>query len=298
MKKLHLLKLALRALLLNLVLNSCNNPDTESGYKPEFATDTTNQKVIVMGFPNFSYSENSTLLIQYLNAHLSGTIIKVHACVDWGEFVSFLNQGKFDMTLTNGIVATQSIEKGYSISGKISGTDPYTSLIITKKNSGITSATDLKGKKIALVPSNIIPSTMMGLYFLYQNGLDVNMNIHKENVASFEAGLLSVYMGKSDAAICPRRNWNIYVKAHPEILTKVEIKWETPALEQNAVLIKNTIDMKTKSDLMDLLFSMQTTKEGKAALDQLDINGFEKADKSNYQPMLDFKRKYDSVIFQ
>jgi phosphonate transport system substrate-binding protein len=276
---------------------ACSNSDSSIAYQPAFAADTSNQTVIVMGFPNFSYSESSALLVEYLNAHLSGARIKVHACVDWQEFISFLDKGKFDIILTNGIVASQAAEKGYSIHGKITSDYPYTSLIITQKNSNINKVTDLKGKKVSLVPSSVIPATMMGEYYLYENGLDVNLNIHKESVASFEAGILSVGLGKSDAAICPKRNWNVYLKNHPEILLKAEVKWETPPLEHNAILIKNSVDKKVIAQMMDLFLSMHNAKDAKSALDKLDITGFAKADNATYKPTMDFKKKYDEVIF-
>jgi len=277
-------------------LAACNSQNSGKEYQPVFVADSSSQNTLVLGFPNFSYSETAALLVEYLNAHLPNVRVKVHACVDWNEYLSFLNQGKFDIGLVNGIVACEATNYGYSICGKVSSDEPYSSLIITQKNSGINKVTDLKGKKVALVPSNTIPSTMMGMYYLYDNGLDVNLLIHKENVASFEAGIISVYLGKSAAAICPRRNWSVYVREHPEMLSKVEIKWETEPLEQNAVLIKNTVDKKVVSDLMNLLFSMHDAKDAQPALQKLDITGFEKADNEVYKPMLDFKLKFDSLI--
>ncbi len=282
-----------------IIINGCENRGTTKAesYEPTFSADSLKQRTIVMGFPNFSYSETAESTIEYLNAHLSKTKIKVRACVNWDEYTRFLNQGKFDIILINGIVATEATAHGYSILGKITSNDPYSSLIITAKNSTITKLNDLKGKKIALVPANNIPATMMGMYYLHQKGLDVNLNIHKENVASFEAAILSVYLGKSDAGICARRNWNVYVKEHPEILQKVEVKWETPPLEHNAIVVKNSVDRKAVSELMKAFFSMHGKQDAKAALERLDITGFEKADINTYKPMMDFKQKYDKVIF-
>jgi phosphonate transport system substrate-binding protein len=297
MKRYRSIQVAFQVLLLCIALAACNSKDPNADYQPAFAADTARQNTLVMGWPNFSYSESAAPLLQYLNAHLSGMRIKVQACVNWEEYVKLLSQGKFDITLSNGMVSSEATNYGYSIYGKITGVDPYSSLIVTRKNSDIGKVTDLKGKKVALVPSNIIPATMMGMYYLYQNGLDVNLYIHKLSVASFEAGIISVYLGESDAGICARRNWNVYIRDHPEVLSKVQIKWETPALEQNAVLIKNTVDEKMVSQLMSLFFSMHDKKDAKTALEKLGISGFEKADRETYKPMMDFKKKYDSVIF-
>lgn len=142
----------------------------------------------------------------------------------------------------------------------------------------------------------MIPGTMMPLFYLYRHGLNVNSNIKKFNVPSFESAIIATYAGKSDAGLSMKRNWEVYVRDHPEILSRVELKWETPTLVNNALLIKNNTDKEITSQLISLLLSMHTTNEGKAALEQLDIKGFEKANSDTYSSMLDFKRRYDAVI--
>jgi ABC-type phosphate/phosphonate transport system substrate-binding protein len=296
MKELRIPKLPLAVIFVCMAFMACNTNPTQE-YQPTFSSENAKEDILVMGFPNFSYSETAAPLIQYLNAHMKNTRIKVQACVNWDEYIKLLYEGKFDITLVNGIVASDATRHGYSIHGKLIGIDPYTSLIITKKNSGIGQCSDLKGKKVALVPSNIIPASMMGMYYMYQNGLDVNLYIHKIAVASFEAGIISVYSGESDAAICPRRNWNIYIKEHPEIISKVGIQWETSSVEANALLLKNSVDPKVRSALTNILFSMRDKKDAKSVLEKFDIKGFEAANIETYRSMLEFKKKYDSVIF-
>ncbi len=48
--------------------------------------------------------------------------------------------------------------------------------------------------------------------------------------------------------------------------------------------------------LSPVFFSAQDSKEGKQALNHLEVSGFTKADNDTYKPILDFKRKYDAVI--
>jgi phosphonate transport system substrate-binding protein len=96
--------------------------------------------------------------------------------------------------------------------------------------------------------------------------------------------------------LCLKRNWNVYVKNHPEVLEKVELKWETPPLLNNALLVKNTTDKDINSQLTRLFFSLHTNNEGKIALNELGISGFEKADSSTFKPIMEFKKKFDSVI--
>lgn len=291
-------KFILSISVLSLALVACNNngSDTASDYQPVFAADTSGNKILVWGFPSFSYCENSELIVKYLNKRLSGAHIIVKACVSWDEYVSYLNQKKFDITVVNGMEALEATNYNYSIFGKIMDDSQFNSVIFAQKNANVKKVTDLKGKTIALTPSRMIPGTMMPLYYLYEHGLNVNSDIKKVNVASFESAIISTYLGKSEAGVCMKRNWTVYIRNHPEVLSKLELKWETPALINNALLINNNTDKKITSQLLSLFFLIHTNTEGKIALNQLNISGFEKASKETYKPMMDFKAKYDSVI--
>jgi phosphonate transport system substrate-binding protein len=286
------------SLLLLTTIISCNNRDSDkaSAYQPVFSSDSSGKKILLLGLPSFSYSETAAPLVRYLNVHLPGLHIKMKACVSFDEYLEYLNDQKFDLTLINGIQALDAINKGYSIFGKVTDDDKYAGVIFTQKNAGIEKPADLKGKKLALVPSRTIPGTMMSMYYLHQNGLNVNHDITQVKVSSFESAIIAVYIGKSDAGVCLKRSWDVYIRNHPEILTKVSVKWESPPLINNALLAKRTMDSTVRSQLVGLFFSMQNSPEGKEVLRSLDFSGFQKADNDTYQPMMDFKRKYDAAI--
>jgi ABC-type phosphate/phosphonate transport system substrate-binding protein len=296
MKKLSIIKFIFCFLLFSILFYGCNHKESTVPYQPVFSSDTSEIKTLVWGFPSFSYCQNAELIVQFLNKHLTGAHIVVKSCVSWDEYVEHLNKNEYDLTLVNGIQALDAANKGYSITGKIMNDSQYTGVIFTRKDAGIKTAGDLKGKKIAYAPSNVIPGTMMCLYYLQQHGLNVNSDIQKVDVSSFESAIIATYVDKSDAGLSLKRSWNVYVRDHPEVLEKVEFKWETPPLVHNALLIKNNTDKKIADELLSLFFSMQTTSEGKAALKRLDVEGFEKANNETYKPMMDFKRKYDAVI--
>jgi len=282
---------------LSAALTACNNSGsgTNSLYQPVFS-DTLEKNTLIFGFPSFSYSETAEPLIRYLNSHLPGLRIKMKACVSFDEYLDHLNSNKFDLTLINGIQAQDAVNKGYSIFGKVIDDDKYSGVIFTRNDAGIEKAVDLKGKRVSLVPSKTIPGTMMPMYYLYQNGLDVNHDMVQVNVSSFESAIIATYVGKSEAGLCLKRSWDVYIKNHPEILSKVNIEWESAPLINNALMAKNTMDCAIKYRLMNLFFSMQSSGEGKEVLNRLEFSGFKEADNDTYKPMMDFKKKYDAVI--
>jgi len=218
------------------------------------------------------------------------------ACASYSDYLDQLDRNQFDLTLINGLQALDAVTKGYSIFGKVIDDDQYSGVIFARKDAGAEKVTDLKGKRVALVPSHTIPGTMMPLYYLFQNGLDVNHGITMVNVSSFESAIITTYVGKSEAGICLKRSWNVYIKNHPEILSRLDLKWESAPLINNALLVKTTMDSALRSQLTELFFSMQNSEDGRKALDHLEFSGFVKANNDTYKPMMDFKRKYDAVI--
>jgi phosphonate transport system substrate-binding protein len=277
---------------------SCTGIDssTPSSYKPVFAADTVDDNTLILGFPSFAYSETAEPLVKYLNAHLKGLQVKLKACTTYEEYLALIRKQEFDFTLINGFQALAVKDSGYTIFGKITNDKQYSAVIFSRKDAQIKSVSDLKGKAIALVPSRIIPGTMMPLYYLHKHGLNVNEDIQRIDVSSFESTILTTYLGKSEAGACLTRSWNVYISSHPEILSRVELKWETPPLVNNALVFKSSLDGKTIALITRLLFSMHTTEEGRLATEKLGISGFEKADDEIYKPMIEFKKRYDSLI--
>lgn len=285
-------------LMLLIILTGCNNDQVEnaSSYQPSFVLDTAKKSTLIFGFPSFSYSQIAAPLINYLNTHSKGIRIKMKACSSYSQYLNDLKHHKYDLTLINGIEALEAENNGYSIFGKVMNDAEYTGVIFINKNAGIKTIKDVQGKTIALAPHKTVPGTMMPLYFLYEQGIDVDDDIVQVKVTSFESAIIATYAGKSDAGVCLKRSWEVYVKNHPEILTRVELKWESPHLINNALLFNQHTNPTIQSQLSSLLFSMQQTADGKEALSKLQFSGFEKANSATYKPMKDFKTKFDSVI--
>lgn len=296
----HTIKYFSSITILCSLIIGCHNSNKKSSnnYQPVFVADSLTKKTLTLGYPNFSYSQTAELLVKYLNANLQDVQVKIKACVSWEEYLRYIKEKKFDITFVNGIVAFQAAGNGgYSILAKVSGDEEYKSVIFARKDARIKKVTDLKGKRIAFLSTNLIPGIMMGTYYLHMHGVNVNHDIQNVTGSSFESLIIATYLGNSDAGICSKRNWIVYTRDHPEVLSKVELKWETPPVTNNAVLVNDKIDRKIISELVGILLSMNTTKEGKMALDRIQYDGFEKADINTYKSLMEFKKKYDAVIF-
>ena len=274
---------------------SCNGH--YKNYEPTFSPDSSNKKVLVFGLPNLSSYGDCDLFIKYLNKNLSKARIRILACSNADDYLNKLKKRAFDFTIINGSLVLDAEQNGYSIVGKMGDDDKYRSVIFVRKDSAINKFSDLTGKTLTTSGPNALAGTMMPLFFLYKNGVNVK-NIKRLYAPSFESTIMNVYLGRCSAGASKRAIAMDMLKQRPEIDSKLIIKWETPPLINNALFIRNDMDTLIAGELTKLIFTLQDNEEGRKALIPLDVSKFEKATSETYRPLKEFLAEYNAVMNQ
>ena len=274
---------------------SCNGH--YKNYEPTFSPDSSNKKVLVFGLPNLSSYGDCDLFIKYLNKNLSKARIRILACSNAADYLNKLKKRAFDFTIINGSLVLDAEQNGYSIVGKMGDDDKYRSVIFVRKDSAINKFSDLTGKTLTTSGPNALAGTMMPLFFLYKNGVNVK-NIKRLYAPSFESTIMNVYLGRCSAGASKRAIAMDMLKQRPEIDSKLIIKWETPPLINNALFIRNNMDTLIAGELTKLIFTLQDNQEGRKALIPLDVSKFEKATSETYRPLKEFLAEYNAVMNQ
>jgi len=279
-----------------LWLPACNGH--YQNYEPTFSPDSSNKKVLIFGLPNLSSYGDCDLFIKYLNKNLSKAKINVLACTNADDYLDKLKKRAFDFTIINGSLILDAEQNGYSIVGKMGDDDKYRSVIFVRKDSGINKFSDLAGKTLTTSGPNALAGTMMPLFFLQKNGVDVKRDVKRLYAPSFESTIMNVYLGRCSAGASKRAVAMDMLKQRPEIDSKLMIKWETPPLINNALFIRNGIDTAIAGELTKLIFTLQDSEEGRKALIPLDVSKFEKATSETYTPLKKFLAEYNAVMNQ
>jgi phosphonate transport system substrate-binding protein len=279
-----------------LLLASCNGHP--KNYQPTFAADSSNKKVLIFGLPNLSSYGDCDLFIKYLNKNLSKAKIRILACSNADDYLDKLKKRAFDFTIINGSLVLDAEQNGYTIVGKMGDDDKYRSVIFVRKDSAINKFSDLAGKTLTTSGPNALAGTMMPLFFLYKNGVNVKRDIKRLYAPSFESTIMNVYLGRCSAGASKRAIAMDMLKQRPEIDSKLIIKWETPPLINNALFIRNDMDTLTAGELTKLIFTLQDNEEGRKALIPLDVSKFEKATSETYKPLKEFLAEYNAVMNQ
>lgn len=276
------------------MLFSCKG-ETKEVYEPKFSQDSLNKRQIIFCVPSVTYYESADLFVHYINERLDSFYLKLEASAGYDDYQKKLELSAFDFSIINGYYASQSEKLGYKIFAKVKNDDEYRGVIISRKDALVSSIQDIKGKKISCPGKGSVAGTMMPLYYLQQNGIDINKDIQTEYLGSFESCMLNVYVGKSIVGSGPYISWLNYNKINPDIASSLTVRWMTPPLVNFAAIIKNN-NPELRKKLSQILIDMQNSDEGKQALERINYSGFEPATIEAYEPLERFIKTFNAAV--
>jgi phosphonate transport system substrate-binding protein len=134
------------------------------------------------------------------------------------------------------------------------------------------------------------------MLYLFKKGLNVNKEIKLKYLESFESIILNIYLGKCSAGFTTLTGWNNFLKKRPEVATKVSIKWQTPTVIGNPLLIRNDVSEETISQLRRVILTMHLNENGKKALADIGYLKFIPTDSNTYRPLRNVLKEYRELI--
>lgn len=287
-------------LIIALMVLSCDKQD-EPVYQPTFskASDSTSAEYVVGIHPLHNPQKLFEVygpIVDHLNARIPGVHFHLEASRNYEEFDKKLYSGYFDFAMPNPYQTVRSIKTGYTVFGKMGDDDDFRGIILVRKDAGIKSVTDLKGKKVSYPAITALAATMMPQYYLHTHGLDVNRDIENLYVGSQESSIMNVFLGQVSAGATWPVPWKAFVKEHPDQASQLEIKWQTEPLLNNGWVVRKDISPDMAKKVADALFELNTSEEGRKMLERLPISRFEKANNATYKPVEDYLERFSKDV--
>ncbi|MCX5869953.1 MAG: phosphate/phosphite/phosphonate ABC transporter substrate-binding protein [Deltaproteobacteria bacterium] len=279
---------------------ACDSQKKES-YAPVYASMPTGKRAVlnfgVLPFHNPQrLYETFGPLVEYLSRKLPGITFTLEASRSYEEFEKKLDSRHFAFALPNPYQTINSLQHGYHVFAKMGEDDKFRGLIIVRKDSGIKTVADLKGKIVSFPAPTGLAATMMPLYYLHTHGLDVNQDIKRLFSGSLESSIMNVYLGKSAAGGTWLPAWQTFVERNPLIAAELEVKWETPSLLNNGLVARDDVPPEMVDKVQSLLLALPTHEEGRRLLAALPLARFESATDVTYQPVRDFMKRYSEAV--
>lgn len=229
-------------------------------------------------------------LVDYLNARMQGARLTLEASRDYTDFEEKYDVRKPEIILSNPWQTLQAMKAGYHVIAMAGEPQDFKGLFVVRKDSGLKSPADLKGKAVSYPSPTALAACIMPQYFLYQHGLNINADIENRYVGSQESSMMNVYLGLTAAGATWPPPWRAFQKDHPQEAAELEVIWETESLVNNAVMARDDIPAQIVEQLRVLLVELDKTAEGKSILVGIETARFLAASDDEY----DVVRQYIS----
>lgn len=294
--------LSVAMLAVALLLAACGKSD-EGSYQPVLSPKSRQQATAyVVGIHPLHnpqrLMEAYGPIVDFLNGSIPEARFKLEASRSYEEFEKKLYAGHFDFAMPNPYQTLQSLKHGYRIFGKMADDETFRGIILVRKDGGIRSVADLKGKAVSYPAATALAATMMPQYYLHTHGVDVNRDIENRYVGSQESSILNVFRGHVAAGATWPVPWKIFCAEHPDMASQLVVKWETGTLPNNGWVVRKDIPAPIADQFARVLFSLQESATGKVILNGLPISHFEAATDETYRPVRNFLETFSRTVRQ
>lgn len=251
---------------------------------------TAEEQVLKMGFVPMKDGDTLIESVEPLTEMLSNELgIKVEGftATNYVGVVEGLGSGQVDFgfippfayVLANSESDAQVILTAINKSGEAR----YRSQFLVRKDSGIKTFADVKGKVVAFVdPSSTSGYLFPGAYLITE-GIDIEKDMEYVYSGGHDKSLQLLLNGDVDVATTFVDSRERYAADFPTAMEQTELLGYTDYIPNISVTLRGDMDAELQGKIKDALLKIQASEEGKALLIELfNMYGFEEATDSDY----------------
>lgn len=287
-----------------LVAAACNQKTDQStgpmfSEKSATSTESAEQEYIFSVHPLHNPKRLHEIfgpVFDYLTENIEGARFRLEASRNYASYDEKLYARKFHFSLPNPFQTVNSMNHGYRVFGKMGDDQNFRGIILVRKNSGIRTVADLKGKAISYPAPTALAATMMPQYYLHTHGINVMKDVETRYVGSQESSIMNVYLGNVAAGATWPPPWRALIKERPELEKELKIIWQTEPLPNNGLVVRDDVPEVVVKKVAQLLFDLHKHEEGKKWLERMELSKFEPADERTYQPVRDFVDRFSKTV--
>jgi len=244
----------------------------------------------------FKQKERFRPLGDYL-AKKTGMEVQFTILSRYGDIIDRFTAAKMDGAFFGSFTGALAIDKlGVEPIARpvnLDNSSTYHGHIFVRKDSGIRSVQDMKGKKIAFVDRATTAGYIFPLAFLRENGIKDIKTFFSEYffTGSHDAAIDAVLDKKADIGAVKHSMYDRMRKEDPRIDEEILILADSPPVPSNGLCVRKDLDAALKKRLKDALLNLHTEPEGQAVLKQFGAIKFIETSKDDYQPVFEMLKK-------
>lgn len=260
----------------------------------------TNQQIFRIGLiPErnlFDQTKRYEPLLSYLSDEL-GVTFKSIIMSRYGNIIDNFSRLELDGAFLGSFTGAMAIERlsvdPIARPQYLDGASTYFGIVFVKKDSGIRTAEDMRGKRMVFVDRATTAGYLLPLAFFKTLGIADYTTWFSEFYFSgtHEDSILDVLNGLADIGAAKNTVFYRMATTHNQVLEELEILAISPHVPSNGLVVGKDFPPELKKRLQEKLLSLHQTSAGQKVLNELEVELFIKTSKNDYQPVWDYANK-------
>ncbi len=267
---------------------------------PAAALAQPQQKAIHIGLiPEmnvFKQMERFAPLAQYLTQEI-GIQVEFNILSRYGNIIDSFSSEKMDGAFFGSFTGAMAIEKlgvvPLARPVNLDGRSTYHAHIYTRKDSGIKSVSDMKGKRFAFVEKATTAGYVFPLAYLKEQGVSDIDEFFSEYffAGSHDASLNAVLNEQADVGASKNTVFDWVRKSNPRIDKEIVVLAESTKVPSNGLCVRKTLDPSIQGKIKKALLSLDQSPEGRSVLTKFRAVKFIETGVEDYRPVFNFAAK-------
>jgi phosphonate transport system substrate-binding protein len=174
--------------------------------------------------------------------------------------------GSFTYALARAKVGVEVLARPVALDN----TSTYHGLIFVRKDRGIRTARDMKGKRFAFVDKATTAGYLLPLDYFRNHGIsDYNVYLKEAYfTGTHEDAVFDVLNRKADIGAAKNTVFQRLANADPRIMKELIVLERSPDVPENALALRKDIDVSLRNRLKESLLTMHLDPDGKRVLER------------------------------
>jgi len=234
-------------------------------------------------------------LARHLTKEL-GIKVRLSILSRYGNIVQRFTEQKFDGaflgSFTGALAISQLGVEPLARPVNDDGTSTYFGYIFVRRDSGIKTAADMRGKTFAFVERATTAGYIFPLAFLRRGRVgDIDRFLAGYFfTGSHDAAIDSVLAGRAQVGAAKNTIYDRQLATHPGMDRELEIIATSPRVPSNGLCVRPDMIGPLKERMRDALLRLDKEEEGRAVLRALGAKRFVRTTVADYQPVFDLAR--------
>ena len=197
--------------------------------------------------------------------------------------------GSFTYALAHAGMGVEPLARPESFDGK----STYHGLIITRKDSGITSVTDMKSKRFAFVDRETTAGYLFPIRYFQEHGVESYKTYLREwyFAGTHEDVIYDILNKKTDIGAAKNTVYERLAGLDKSIKDNLVILERSPEVPENCLAVKKGTDISVKSKLKRALLNMHEDPAGNEILKKFGAKRFIETTDADYDSVYEYARE-------